>query len=349
MADPNVPTPDSDAQSEERSERREPGWLSRFKAALGLASDVSLRASLETALEHPGSMAQVFSPEERLMLINILGFRQLRVEDVMVPRADIIAIDETVTIADLLRVFEKAGHSRIPTYRETLDDPTGMVHIKDVMGWMTAQARRVRPRKGAEGGESAAKPERGITLDLASVDLKKPLAGVKLTRPVIFVPPSMPAVDLLVKMQTTRVHLALVVDEYGGTDGLVSIEDLVEEIVGDIEDEHDSDEEAQIAPQADGSFIADARAPIEDFRELIGFDLGLSEIEEEIDTLGGLVFSLLGRVPVRGEIVAYPGGLEFEILDADPRRVKRLRVRVLPPGEGRKRRGRRSDEASGNE
>ena len=359
MADqPSIPDPAETAKDDEadqrRDERRDAGWLVRLKAALGLGPDVSIRQSLETALEHPGPMTAVFSPEERLMLLNILGFRQLRIEDVMVPRADIIAVDETTELGDLLRIFEKAGHSRIPTYRDTLDDPSGMVHIKDLMGFVTRQGRHGRVAQRAStppAPPDAAAPPRvaPASLDLGKVDLGKTLSSTKLVRPVLFVPPSMPAVDLLVQMQATRIHMALVVDEYGGTEGLVSIEDLVEEIVGDIEDEHDPAEDAQIVASEDGSYIADARAMIEDFRELIGKDLGLSEVEEDVDTLGGLVFSLLGRIPVRGEIVTYPGGLEFEVLDADPRRVKRLKVHLRDaPAERKRRRGGESTETEGS-
>lgn len=322
--------------ADERS--RDAGWIARLKAALGLASDETFRRDLATALEAPERTATAFSPEERLMLLNILGFRELRIDDVMVPRADIIACDERVRIGELMDIFRTAGHSRIPVYRETLDDPVGMVHIKDLMSWITARARR--PRRGNAKADAVKKTD-GCALDLARVDVGKPLSSAKIIRPVLFVPPSMPAVDLLVKMQATRIHLALVVDEFGGTDGLVSIEDLVEEIVGDIEDEHDPANAPQIKPTGDGGYIADARLPIEDLRILVGHDLAIAEEDEDVDTIGGLVFSALGRVPVRGEIVAYPGGLEFEVLDADPRRIKKLKFYVARPGQVRRPRLRR--------
>jgi CBS domain containing-hemolysin-like protein len=336
---PAADTPDEDADI-----RREAGWLTRLKNSLGLVSDLTLRESLETALEKPEHLSAAFSPEERLMLLNILGFRELRIEDVMVPRADIIACEEGEQIGKLLKTFRSAGHSRIPVYRETLDDPVGMVHIKDLMAWMTARAQNGRRRPKAAAGTSAdaRKPAADGGFDLRRIDFAKPLSSAKVIRPVLFVPPSMPAVDLLVQMQATRIHLALVVDEYGGTDGLVSIEDLVEEIVGEIEDEHDATQTAQIEPTEDGGYIVDARFSIEDFRAMIGRDLGLAAAEEDIDTLGGLVFSELGRIPVRGEIVAYNDRIEFEVLDADPRRIKKLKVFVKAPGETRTRRAKRA-------
>lgn len=358
MADPrntdqSSPAGSGAATGEEVQRRRDLGWLARLRASLGLGPDVSLRQSLETALEQPGQVAAAFSPEERLMLLNILGFRELRVEDVMVPRADIISVEQGVMLGELLTIFRRAGHSRIPVYRDTLDDPVGMVHIKDLMSWLTQQAANGRRQRGtatpatpADAGAKAGPAKKAAGVDLARIDLGRSLVSAKIMRPVLFVPASMPAVDLLVKMQATRNHMALVIDEYGGTDGLATIEDLVEEIVGDIEDEHDPSNEVKIEPVEDGGYIADARFAIEDFRALIGQDLGLSDAEEDVDTLGGLVFSLLGRIPVRGEIVTYPGGLEFEVLDADPRRIKRLKVFVKAPPP-RKRRGRKGDDGEG--
>ena len=334
--------------AEDPDQRREAGWLARLKNSLGLVTDRSLRESLETALEKPEHLSAAFSPEERLMLLNILGFRELRIDDVMVPRADIIACEERVPIGELLKVFRSAGHSRIPIYRETLDEPIGMVHIKDLMSWITARAQNGRRRSRGSSADSGSnhKPSAAPELDLQKVDFSKPLSAAKIIRPALFVPPSMPAIDLLVKMQATRIHLALVVDEYGGTDGLVSIEDLVEEIVGDIEDEHDLAHAPRIEPTEDGGYVADARFSIEDLREMIGRDLGLSAVEDEVDTLGGLVFSHLGRIPVRGEIVTYNSELEFEVLDADPRRIKKLKLFINAPGETRKRRKRAADDAT---
>lgn len=236
------------------------------------------------------------------MLTNLLNFGGLKVSDVMVPRADIIAVEEQTSLSELIGVFRNAQHSRLPVYRETLDDPLGMVHIKDVLALV---------EKGPDGGLNWPQP---------------PITKVK--RELLFVPGAMPALDLLLRMQASRIHLALVVDEYGGTDGLVSIEDLVEQIVGEIGDEHDIDEPADIITRPDGKYEADARVTLEEFRERTGIDINNVEQEEEVDTLGGLVAAGLGRVPVRGEIVTH-AGLEFEILEADPRHAKRLRIRAL--------------------
>jgi CBS domain containing-hemolysin-like protein len=200
----------------------------------------------------------------------------------------------------LVALFREAQHSRLPVYRETLDDPTGFVHIKDVLSLI-------------EPGESGTFHLRPATIG-------------EIKRPILPVPPSMPVLDLLVKMQTAHVQLALVIDEYGGTDGLVSIEDLIEEIVGDIEDEHDEDDVPLRRDEA-GAYIADARVDLEDFRAETGLALDVEdEAAEDVDTLGGVVTFLLGRVPQRGEIVAHPAGYEIEVLEADPRRVKRLRI-----------------------
>jgi CBS domain containing-hemolysin-like protein len=249
------------------------------------------------------------------MLRRILRFGKLTVEDVMVPRADIIAVDDTVTIDELMRVFRQAEHSRLPVYHETLDDPRGMIHIRDLMSWITAQAET-----GATAG-----------LDLGKVDLARTVTSMNITRELLYVPGSMSVLDLLLKMQTTRLHLALVVDEYGGTDGLVSIEDLVEEVVGDIADEHDVEDEPLIRTDPRLGLVADARMPIADLEKQLGLELVSEELEEEIDTLGGLVFSIAGRIPARGELVRHPSGVEFEVLEADPRRIKKLRIHVPPP------------------
>jgi CBS domain containing-hemolysin-like protein len=223
----------------------------------------------------------------------------------MVPRADIVAAEEGMPLIELVALFREAQHSRLPVYRETLDDPTGFVHIKDVFSLI-------------QPGESGTFQLRPATID-------------EIKRPILPVPPSMPVLDLLVKMQAAHIQLALVIDEYGGTDGLVSIEDLIEEIVGDIADEHDEDT-APIRKDETGAFVADARADLEDFKTETGLDLGVDdEIAEDVDTLGGLVTSIAGRVPQRGEIIAHPNGTEIEVLEADPRRVKRLRIRPPAP------------------
>ena len=261
----------------------------------------SIRDSLEQVIEESERQSPALSPQERIMLANLLKFGELRVDDVMVPRGDIVGVEEKTVLKDLVVRFRQAQHSRLPVYRDTLDDPVGLVHIKDVLSLL-------------EPG-----PDGSMHLPDA------PISQIK--RDIIFVPPSMPARDLLLKMQTTHIHLALVIDEYGGTDGLVSIEDLVEEIVGDIDDEHDIEEAPQLRDLGGGSFEADARLDLEDFKTRTGIELALEESEEEIDTLGGLVVSLIGRVPERGEIIPHPSGYEFEILQADPRRVKLLRLR----------------------
>lgn len=274
----------------------------RLQLLLRLRSDTSLRESLEDALEEHDESEASFSSQERLMLHNILNFNDVRVDDVMVPRADIIAVDETLSLNEVLATFASAAHSRLPIYRETLDDPVGMYHIKDIIPLIAP----------------GSKPD---TIE----NLATELAARR--RPVLFVPPSMPAIDLLIKMQTSHIHLALVIDEYGGTDGLVSVENLIAEIVGDLEDAPDESEVPMLVVLPHGGFEVDARLNIDDFESEVGIDLVPEEREEDLDTLGGLVVSLVGRVPQRGEIISHPGGLEFEVLDADPRRLKRLSVR----------------------
>jgi CBS domain containing-hemolysin-like protein len=293
------------------------GWLLRhlFRFKPG-----TIRADLEVVLEAGGPGETGFSPEESAMLKNILGLRERRIEDVMIPRADIVAVQQDISLGELMKVFEGAGHSRLVVYNDTLDDPVGMVHIRDLIGFMTAKAT-VDPEVNAKR-----KKPFPAGLDLKAVDLSLPLIATRITRPLLFVPPSMPAIDLLAKMQATRIHLALVIDEYGGTDGLVSIEDIVEQIVGDIADEHDDDEPPAIVPQPDGSFLADARASLEDVTKTVGAEFDAGEIVEEVDTLGGYLVTQAGRVPVRGELVSGPGVFEIEVLDADPRRVKRVRI-----------------------
>jgi CBS domain containing-hemolysin-like protein len=306
----------------EPSERAQESWLDRLKVAVGLKPSGTIREEIADALA-ADDVAGGFSPEERLMLANILRLREVRVADVMVPRADIEAVDIDTSLRDLFASFEKSGHSRMPVYRETLDDPVGFVHIKDLIGHIiggTRPPQRNGQRRRAPAGE----------VDLQKVDLAKPLAESSLVRNILFVPPSMPVTALLAKMQASRMQLALVIDEYGGTDGLVSLEDIVEMVVGDIVDEHDDDNGPMIVPEGEGVFLADARADLDDVGKAVGTDFAPGEEGEDVDTLGGLVSSLLGRVPVRGELIAVPGGFEFEILDADPRRIKKLRIYRRP-------------------
>lgn len=300
------------------------GWFSRLRSLLGLRP-ASIRTDLEEVLAEDKAVGDAFTPVERTMLQNILGLEQLRIGDIMVPRADIVAVQKEIKIGELLRVFATAAHSRLVVYDDTLDDPAGLVHIRDVVAYLTARA--------LVNSEITAKRSSPLPADLdpRNVDLNEPLSATQLVRRILFAPPSMPAIDLLVKMQATRVHLALVIDEYGGTDGLVSMEDIVEQIVGNIEDEHDDDEIVRIVQQPDGSFIADARASLDEAKEKIGKEFAANDAAEEVDTLGGLLVLLAGRLPVRGEIIPGPGEFEIEVLDADPRRAKRLRISRRPP------------------
>ena len=248
----------------------------------------------------PTSTGPTATPSPAEIRLRVAEFERKRVEDVMIPRAEIIAIDEQTPLSELVRLFADTTHSRLPIYRETLDDPVGLVHIKDLVTVL------------------ADKSDGEITDEL------RPLIGMR--RDILYVPPSMRLPDLMLKMQSTRIHLALVVDEYGGTDGLVSLEDLVEQIVGEIEDEHDEDA-PYVTPRGKGIWEVDARAEIPDFMEDSGFDLSLSDYEDEIDTLGGVVFAIVGRIPQRGEIIRHPNGVDMEILDADTRRIRRIRLR----------------------
>ncbi len=296
------------------------GFFSKWlRTLLGWRSG-STRADLKEVLEDSTAGDLGFSPEESTMLKNILGLRERRIDDVMVPRADIIAVQQDIPLGELVKVFENAGHSRLVVFNDTLDDPVGMVHIRDLIGFMTARASAA-PKPGTRRKK---KPEG--SLDLAAIDLTMPLTETKIVRPILFVPPSMPAIDLLAKMQATRIHLSLVVDEYGGTDGIVSIEDVVELIVGNIEDEHDDEHSPDIVRQSDGSFVADARASLEEVIAAVGNGFDVGEALNNVDTLAGYLVTQVGRVPVRGELVPGPEGFEFEVLDADPRRVKKVRI-----------------------
>jgi CBS domain containing-hemolysin-like protein len=308
----------NDFGSERQGPAARPRLIDRLRAVFGL-SGASIRDDIQDALEDTSAQTD-FSAQERLMMKNVLALHELRVIDVMVPRADIFAVALTMTLAEVLAMFRTAGHSRLPVHGDTLDDPRGMIHVRDLVDYIAAAEEPVAPPEGATGT-----PPGKLVMSLGSLDLGLPLSAAKILRPVLFVPPSMPALDLLVKMQTTRTHMALVIDEYGGTDGLVSIEDIVEMIVGDIEDEHDLDDGPKIDATADGSFFVDARAELEEVSAAIGIDLSAMSDAEDFDTVGGLVTALAGHVPVRGEILV-EGGYEFEVLDADPRRIKRLKI-----------------------
>jgi CBS domain containing-hemolysin-like protein len=305
-----VPQPDEPPQD---------GWLTRVMRILFGWKAAATRADLEQVLtaEQPQSG---FSPEEAAMLKNILGLREFRIESVMVTRADIVAVQQDIAIGELVRVFEVASHSRLVVYNDTLDDPAGMVHIRDLIAFMAARA----------SNDAAVVPEpdqpHQANLNFANVDLAIPLAAAKIVRDILYAPPSMPVLDLLAKMQATRIHLALVIDEYGGTDGLVSMEDLVELIVGDIADEHDEREMPAVTRQSDGSFLANGRASLDDVRAVIGEEFDVGDAAQEVDTLGGYLVSRAGHVPVRGELVPVPEPYEAEVLDADPRKVKRVKI-----------------------
>lgn len=236
--------------------------------------------------------------------LGMLNLRRMRLDDVSIPRAEIVSVPDDITKEDLVKVFHESGLTRLPVYQGTLDTPVGMVHLKDfaLTHGFNGEAERFNLRK--------------------------------MLRPLLFAPPSMPIGVLLQKMQSQRMHLALVIDEYGGVDGLVTIEDLIEQVIGEIEDEHDVEEDQLWTLEKPGCYLAQSRAPLQEFQAEIGMALVNGEEQEEIDTLGGLVFMLSGRVPARGEMIPHPAGPEFEIVDADPRRIKRLRVRVPTLADG---------------
>lgn len=310
-----------------------PSLFDRLRALFGLGG--SIRGDIEDALAET-SLEDDISPQERALLKNVLALDEMQVDNVMVPRADIAAVPLQATLAEVLRAFRTAGHSRLPVYGETLDDPRGMVHIRDFVAHLAGAAGAASEAENAPAPLPAEGEREAPGASRAPCALSTALADANILRPVLFVPPSMPALDLLVKMQATRTHLALVIDEYGGTEGLASIEDLVELIVGDIEDEHDWNESPKIETSAEGHFIVDARADLTEVSEAIGADLTAMSDAEEVDTLGGLIVNLAGYVPVRGETIT-EDGVEFEVLEADPRRVKRVKMRVIgalpPPGQ----------------
>jgi magnesium and cobalt transporter len=258
----------------------------------------NLRETIDEMIEEEGP--NPLTPHERVLIGNILRVHGRNAADVMVPRVDIVALDVETPFPAVIRFMIEHGHSRVPVYRETLDDVVGFVHVKDLLA--------------------------------PAADRREPDL-LPLLRKVLFVAPSVPILELLVQMRQARTHIAMVVDEFGGIDGLVTIEDLIEEIVGEIEDEYDVISAPRLVERPDGTLIADARTPIEVLEERQGTRLRPEGEQEEVDTLGGLVSSLAGRVPKRGEVIAHPVGIEFEVLDAEPRRVKRLRVRS-PPAAG---------------
>ena len=284
-------------------------WRSLRELVVGAGAYPSLRESLEEAIdEHvaePGDDGDL-TPVERTMLKNLLHFGEHRVDDVAVPRADIVAFDIADGFADLVALFREAGHSRVPVYQDSLDTVIGMIHVKDVYAVI------------ATTFDDAVSSQPFAALDVRT-----------LLRTVLYVPSSMRTLDLLARMRAGRTHMAVVVDEFGGTDGLVTIEDLVEEIVGDIEDEHDDAEVRLLEPIGDDRYEADARLPLAELDETLGQAFADDAVGEEVDTLGGMVFMLAGRVPTVGEMIAHPSGWRFEVIAGDPRMVRRLRL--YPP------------------
>ncbi len=256
-----------------------------------------IRDAIEELIEEPSGEGSGIDADERLLLHNILALRGLTVADVMVPRVDIVAVPATTPLPELVTIITKMAHSRLPVYAASLDEAIGMVHIKDVLPYWNT----------------------GKRFNLSDI-----------VRRVLFVAPTMKVLDMLLEMRRTRIHMALVVDEFGGIDGLLTIEDLVEEIVGEIDDEHDTQEATSIKVLRDGTIEARARTSIEDFERQFG-NVFVEDERDNIDTLGGLVFSLAGRIPERGELIRHPSGIEFEVVDVDPRRIRRLRIRNLPP------------------
>jgi CBS domain containing-hemolysin-like protein len=309
MSEPAAPPADA-------HDDKGPGLIARLKRLIKPESpeQEAVREVIEELIEerieeHPGGDAPVIDPNERLLLANVLKLRDMTAADIMVPRADIVAVDVDTPFHEVLKLLAADGHSRYPVYRGHLDDVIGMIHMKDL-------ARVVAEHGGAvayEGREDAA-----AMPSLAD-----------LLRKVMFVSPAVRVLDLLLEMRLKRTHMALVVDEFGGIDGLLTIEDVVEQIVGEIEDEHDSDAPPELVQAEDGTVTADARVSIGDFEARFG-EIFTAEEREETDTLGGLVIRLAGRVPGRNELVRHASGVEFEVIDTDPRRVRRLRIRHLP-------------------
>ena len=304
--------------------RKPSSLLARLKRRFAATKDLreEIESVIESHADEPGGTT--LAEDARTMLGNLVTFQDLRVSDLMVPRADIIGVEEDETLRAILDRFVEANHSRLPVYRETLDDVIGMIHVKDFLRFMTTKGKMPKTKTGA-----------GLSLTAAELSAKVKTQNA-IIRDVLYVPLSMPAADLLFKMKTSHVHLAVVVDEYGGTDGLVSFEDIVEAIVGDISDEHDDDDEdVQLKQQNETTWMADARVAISTLDDTFGVDLLPDDQEDEADTLGGLIFEMAGRVPVRGEVIRHDSGIEFEIMDSDLRRVKRVRIHAKkePPAE----------------
>jgi len=277
------------------------GVRGKLRHLLRRKHDASLKEALEEVIEeHEEQAEERLPPQEKIMLHNMLNFGDIKVSDIMIPRPEIAAVPGDITLDELTRHIIEIHHTRIPVYEETLDKMLGFIHLKDMLPLLSGDAR---------------------------FDMQK------LLRPLLFVPPSMRIIDLLVKMRHAGSHMAIVVDEYGGTDGLVTMEDLFEEIVGDIHDEHDGDEDQKDRIQRVNShtFDVDARMPIEKLERQMGLNLVTEEKEGEFDTLGGFVFFQLGRVPAKGEVLRHGSGASFEIIDADPRRIRKVRIVTAVP------------------
>lgn len=325
-AKPNGDTGDASARSPrpEQERRSVLSWLAqrfRGKSASDLRDDLA-----DVLADESENGISGFSAGEREMLSNILGFREVRVEDVMIPRADVLGVDVDTPISELLELFEVSGHSRMPVYSGDLDDPKGMVHIRDVLGWITRSARTRKPSKPKAGsGKRFPDP---VPLELSRVDLDKTIGELKLLRDVLFVPHSMLAGELMQRMRASRTQMALVIDEYGGTDGLVSLEDVVELVVGDIEDEHD-DAAVPIAEQSPGVFVVDGGADLEDVAKAVGPDFVVGSLGDEVDTIAGLIIAELGHHPLKGETCAAVPGFEFKVLEAGNRRIRKVRITRL--------------------
>lgn len=275
----------------------------RLRGRRSRATEDAFEEAIEDLILDRDESGISIDPDQRVLLENVLELRNVAISDIMVPRVDIVAVDAQAALKEVVEIMGRNAHSRLPVYRGSLDDVIGIVHIKDILACWGAEEKFQLSRIG---------------------------------RRALFVAPTMRVLDLLLQMRATRTHMALVVDEYGGVDGLVTIEDLVEEIVGEIEDEHDIEAPPMIVSMHDGSLLVDARVGLEAFEAHTGLEL-LTDKDEDIDTLGGLVFYLAGRVPARGEIIRHPSGAEFEVLEADARRIRRLRARNIPvasPADG---------------
>ena len=272
--------------------------IRNFLKSISLKSSIdkkNIKEDLETVLDSKSKNIDGISKQERIMLMNILKIDQILARDIMIPRAEIIAVDENISFSKVIKIFVEGAHSRIPIFREQLDNITGILHIKDLVKYQTENNNK----------------------DNFIIDIKKE---------ILHIPPSMPVLDLLIKMQLTRLHMGVVIDEYGGVDGLITIEDVIEEITGEIEDEHDGENIEMFIKLGTNVFESNARLPIEELEKIS--QIKLIEEEEDTDTIGGLVVSIAGRVPQRGEIIKHDSGMTFTIIDADPRRIKTIKISI---------------------